>query len=126
MLLGLLGSMAMSVIERLPPAAVATVNFVNVTEPAGPAAFVERKRPRDGRILNGLPLRPPMPEVVETKIVFGSAGCTRIWEIARPVITSLLKLSLLRGPTSTGLVSALSMRYTPTPKKLSREKFASP
>src|SRR5262245_40733042 len=65
-------------------------------------AFVERKTPRWGSALNDSPLKPLMPEAVETRILFESAGLTRILVIARPVNTSLTPL-LLKGPVTAGL-----------------------
>ncbi len=67
---------------------VFTINFWNVTEPAGKVAFVERYTPRvpmAGTSPSVLPPLPANPEPVATKIVFGSVGWTRILLIERPL-----------------------------------------
>src|SRR6185312_14540321 len=79
------GSMTKSVIER-SVLNVLTVSLVKVGET--PAALVERNRPRLGKDEATSQPIPPIPLVVETKIVLGSVGWTTILPIERPLITS--------------------------------------
>src|SRR5690242_15965847 len=108
MLLGLLGSMAMSRAIRsvvVPPIG----SFVNTGDAA--IALVVRNNPLAGRAkpVDEPPI-PAVPEAVETNTVLGSVGWTTILVTERPVNTSFPPASMFRGPLTTGLVVALVMR----------------
>src|ERR1039458_4375275 len=69
---------------------------------------------------------PLEPATVETRMLLSLLGFTRICVMARPVKTSLVPLEL-KGPEGVGLAwVAPRMIYSPTPKKLSKEKLPSP
>src|SRR5688572_24302093 len=107
---GLPGSITRSTTARFSPTPIdVTANLLNVGD--GDIAFVERNNPRFGTIGGADGPMPPMPEVVPTKIMFGSVGWTTMSPMARPLNTSLLPASLLMGPTIAGdALLAFSMR----------------
>src|SRR6266849_2475422 len=122
-------------LSRLP--SVFTTILLKVTDPAAAVALVERKTPRKASggivLLNAFPAAPLTAAAVDPKIVAGSVGCTSILVIALPLkqlsvsaVVVPVVIDGLIGPTSVGAVSTLSIRYTPTPKKLSAELFGSP
>src|SRR6267378_8438804 len=115
-------------LSRLP--SVFTIILLKVTAPAAAVALVDRKTPRRARggmvLLRALPAAPETPAAVDTKIVAGSVGWTSILVIARPLKQLYVSAVVLpvvidgfMGPTRVAVVSTLSIRYTPTPKKLS-------
>src|SRR5258706_2006649 len=63
--------------------------FWKVTVPAAAVAFAERKTPRSARggmvLERAFPAAPATPAAVDTKMVAGSMGLTRILEIVRPL-----------------------------------------
>src|SRR5882757_8109506 len=71
---------------------------------------------------------PPTPKVFPTKMLLPLAGSTTILLIEVPMNACTLPGLLLvsNGPSSVAVVSALLIRYNPTPKKLSPERFPSP
>src|SRR6185436_3695813 len=73
---------------------------------------------------------PDVPVYVDTKMVAGSVGWTRTWLMARPVKAVVPGMPVVTGgsmgPVRFAVVDALSMRYRPTPKKLSAEPLGSP
>src|SRR5260221_324012 len=117
-----------------------TASFWNVPLPAAAVALVDRYTPRIARggTVFERPLAPsPEPPLeVAAKTVAALVGSTTIrlmlrpvkaLVVSEPVHTAGLHVNVscgLIGPTSVALVSALSMRYRPTPKKLSLERFA--
>src|SRR4051794_37149210 len=136
------GSKTISKIEVLPVpgasrlASVLTMIFSNVT--AAAVALAERNTPRSaigGTVLvRAFPAAPETAAAVDTKMLAGSVGLTRILLIARPVkqlyvmapAPDPVVITGLIGPTRSAVVSTLSMRYTPTPKYESAELFGSP
>src|SRR5260370_35636283 len=74
-------------LSRLP--SVLTTIFWKVTVPAAAVAFAERKTPRSasgGMVLErAFPAAPDTPVAVDTKMLAGSMGLTRILEIVRPL-----------------------------------------
>src|SRR3954470_6969754 len=59
-------------------------------------AFVQRKIPRGGRPAGILPLMPPTPNVVATKMLSGFVGSTAILPTDVPLNTSALEAFLLK------------------------------
>src|SRR5688572_21675055 len=94
MVFGLPGSITMSITLELPVPGeskllpVVTVSLVKVTDAGAAVALFDLKTPRrasgGAELVRAVP-RPPMPVAVETKMVAGSAGWTRILLIDRPV-----------------------------------------
>src|SRR5258706_14948784 len=126
-LFALPGSKAMSKIDVLPVPglsrlpSVLTMIFWNVTVPAAAVAFAERKTPRSARggmvLERAFPAAPATPAAVDTKMLAGSMGLTRILEMVRAMkqlypsalVVPVVILGLI-GPTRSAVVSALSIR----------------
>ncbi len=89
-----------------------------------------RRAVTGGDAPNASPPMPPTPLETAQKTTAGSFASTRIFEIERPLkvfapSTSFVGVGL-NGPYSTGVALACSTRYSPTPKKESADRFASP
>src|SRR5215471_7732215 len=108
-LAGLPGSNARSLPSQVNCAIGETLILVKVTE--AEAAFVDLNTPGLGMNAGKPPPTPLDPNFVDTQIVLGSVADTTSWLMARPDKRLLPTPSVLNGPATAGLVSALSIRY---------------
>src|SRR5581483_7833288 len=122
------GAKVMSYMPSLPVVSGSTLpspvtsSFVNEMLARLAVALVERNSPlgdSGGRVPPNVlsPPSPWLPVVVVTNTVAGSVGCTRIWEMPRPVNAPVAICDApvgLIGPTRFAVVVALSTRYRPT------------